>query len=637
MLGAPNRAYFDKPASALSLGEAALLAGMVRGRGSYYDLAKRPGKAEGRRWPVLRAHGRCRCRSARAGEEDAEAGPVILQQRAPAFGAPHFVRALLAGDLGVSPDAAGGTVTTTLDVDLQRAAELATQHVIGSLGDKHVTAASVVVLDNATGDILAYVGSPDFFDEGRAGQNDGALARRQPGSTLKPFVYELAMERLGMTPASVLPDIELHLPTPTGDFSPRDYDEAFHGPVRMREALGNSLNVPAVFGRRSALESRAPSSSDFACSGCRSTGPPSSMAPPSLSVMARSRCSSSRVRMQRSRVAGRSARPARSSGSTSRANGRRPSQPTRRASCPTLAAMRVTDMLKDRKARVATFGEGSVLEFSFEAAGKTGTSKGYRDNWTVGYTPQVTVAAWVGNFDGSSMDHVSGITGAGPLFHEVMVAAMGSREKLPLAIDSGAPPDALERVEICTLSGARVTPACPTHVFEWFTHDEAASLGFDEMHERVDIDLHGLQRWPRGERHVQARGAGIRASSCRFTRRDCTAANRTLAPDEFSPDCPPDASDTVTGGGSLAIRYPLDDAKFVIDCRSARRYQEVLAVVGHPAPTSTAEVSLLDDGSGSGSPAHLCTLRWPLAPGDHDLVARVGSVESSRTHIHVRN
>jgi penicillin-binding protein 1C len=630
-VGAASRAYFDKPASALSLGEAALLAGMVRGP-SYYDLAKRPEQAEGRRKLVL---ARMVAADVAAPEQakDAEAEPVILQQRAPAFGAPHFVRALLAGDLGVSPDAAGGTVTTTLDVDLQRAAELATQHVIGSLGDKHVTAASVVVLDNATGDILAYVGSPDFFDEGRAGQNDGALARRQPGSTLKPFVYELAMERLGMTPASVLPDIELHLPTPTGDFSPRDYDESFHGPVRMREALGNSLNVPAVFvadqlGPRAVLE-RLRLLGLSLDGSAEQYGAAIALGDGEVSLL---------------ELAGAYATLAR--GGTKRAPravlgvdvaGKRtttePADETR--VMPELAAMRVTDMLKDKKARVASFGEGSVLEFSFEAAGKTGTSKGYRDNWTVGYTPQVTVAAWVGNFDGSSMDHVSGITGAGPLFHEVMVAAMGSREKLPLAIDASAPPDALERVEICTLSGARVTPACPTHVFEWFTHDEAASLGFDEMHERVDIDPHnGL----RAGHAASATCERVTRTFERFPPRYAswaTAANRTLAPDEFSPDCPPDASDTVTGGGALAIRYPLDDAKFVIDPDRAKGTQ-VLAV-SVVAPTSTAEVSLLVDGSEVDRKRTPYTLRWPLAPGDHDLVARVGSVESSRTHIHVRN
>ena len=188
-VGAASQAYFDKPPSALSLGEAALLSGMVRGP-SYYGLVRHPDAAAARRKVVL-------ARMVTAGLVDeaqareAAAEPIALQQRAPAFGAPHFVRALLAGHLGAVPDAAGGALTTTLDVDLQRAAEAATHRILDSLGSKHVTAASVVALDNATGDVLAYVGSPDYFDESRAGQNDGVLAMRQPGSTLKPFVYEL--------------------------------------------------------------------------------------------------------------------------------------------------------------------------------------------------------------------------------------------------------------------------------------------------------------------------------------------------------------------------------------------------------------------------------------------------------------
>ncbi len=631
-VGAASRAYFDKPPQALSLGEASLLAGVVRGP-SYYDLKRHAETARARRKLVL-------SRMVTAGvalEADAkvaEEEPIVLQERAPAFGALHFVRALLAGRLGAIPDASGGSIKTTLDIDLERAAEIATQQVIGSLGSKHVTAASVVVIENATGDILAYVGSPDFFDEARAGQNDGVLAMRQPGSTLKPFVYELAMERLGMTPATVLPDIEIHLSTPQGDFAPHDYDESFHGPVRMREALASSLNVPAVYvadqlGPAVVLErlhalgfTLDKSASDYGAAIALGDG--------EVTLLELASAYASLAR-------GGTKLTARAALSVDVAGTVAPIDVAAETRVmPQLATSRITDVLKDAKARAAAFGEGSVLELSFEAAGKTGTSKGYRDNWAVGYTRQVTVAAWVGNFDGSAMDHVSGITGAGPLFHEIMEAAMMPREKLPLPIaQSSELTSELERVEICPLSGARVTPACPGHVFEWFTHAEAAELGYDEMHEQIDVDPHN------GLRAGHAPSATCQRVTKTFERFPpryagwARAASRPLAPEEYSPDCPSNGTEEgLKTSGPIQIRYPLDGARYVIDPDRPKDTQ-VLAV-SVVAPGGTPDVVLLVDGAEVDRKKTPYTLRWPLVAGDHDLVARAGSTESGHVAIHVR-
>jgi penicillin-binding protein 1C len=595
--GAASSAYFDKPPAALSLGEAALLAGVVRGP-SYYDLARHPDAARARRETVL-----ARMVSAGAiGEgqrREAQEEPVVLQQRSPAFGAPHFVRALLAGKLGAVPDASGGSIATTIDGDLQRAAETATQHVLGALASRNVTAAGAIVMDNDSGDILAYVGSPDFFDDARGGQNDAVTARRQPGSTLKPFVYELAMERLGMTPATVLPDVELHLPTPAGDFSPHDYDGAFHGPVRMRDALANSLNVPAVWvadrlgtaallARLQALGFSLDASADH-------YGAALALGDGEVTLL---ELAGAYATLARGGVAkrARAALAVDVAGTSTRIE---PGDEVR--VLPELPVARVTDVLKDARARVASFGEDSPLEFGFDVAGKTGTSKGYRDNWAAGYTRQITVAVWVGNFDGSPMDSVSGITGAGPLFHEIMVAAMRAREKLPLPItqeDRGTP---LERVAVCPLSGGRVTGSCAGHVFEWLTHDEAANLGFCEMHVGG-----GLERYP-PEYAAWAQGA-----------------NRPLAPAE-----PSDAN-----GGALTIRYPLDGERFVIDPDRPRSAQ--VLTVSVVAPAGTREVALTVDGAVVDREATPYVVRWPLSPGDHVLIARAGPAESAPVAIHVR-
>ncbi len=507
-VGAASRAYFDKPPAALSLGEGSLLAGVVRGP-SYYDLEKHAGLASARRKIVL-----SRMIAAGVIDEDqakiAEEEPIVLQQRAPAFGALHFVRALLGGRLGALPDASGGSITTTLDTDVQRASEIATQRVIGSLGNKHVTAASVVVLDNATGDVLAYVGSPDFFDEARAGQNDGVLSMRQPGSTLKPFVYELAMERLRMTPATVLPDIELHLSTPSGDFAPHDYDESFHGPVRMREALANSLNVPAVYvadqlGPASVLD-RLHALGFLLDKGANEYGAAIALGDGEVTLLELANAYATLAR-------GGVKKPVRAALSVDVAGAVTLVEAgAEERVIPELAAARITDVLKDRKARAASFGEGSVLEFSFDAAGKTGTSKGYRDNWAVGYTKQITVAAWVGNFDGSAMDHVSGITGAGPLFHDVMDAAMVTREKLPLPLSQSDFAGELERVEdLSALRRAR--HACMPEPRLRVVHARRSGRACVRRDARNGRRrrAHGSARRPRAERHVPARREDVRA------------------------------------------------------------------------------------------------------------------------------
>lgn len=629
-VGAASQAYFDKPPSTLSLGEASLLAGMVRGP-SYYGLRRHPDAAAARRRTVL-------ARMQAAGLIDgaqatrAEQEPIVLQQRAPAFGAPHFVRALLAGRLGPVPDAAGGSITTTLDQEWQRAAEIATQRVLGSLGGQHVTAASVVVVDNATGDLLAYIGSPDFLDDAHAGQNDGALALRQPGSTLKPFVYELAMERLGMTPATVLPDIELHLTTPAGDFSPHDYDQAFHGPVRMREALASSLNVPAVYvadqlGTGVVLERLR--ALGFSLDRSAATyGAAIALGDGEVSLLELANAYATLAR-------GGVKRPLRASLSVAVAgsDSRAPAGAEERV-MPEVYVARITDVLKDERARLASFGEGSALELTFDAAGKTGTSKGYRDNWAVGYTRQVTVAAWAGNFDGSAMDHVSGIAGAGPLFHDVMAAVMAPREKLPLPISSSDVADKLERVAICPLSGQRTTAACTGHVFEWLTPAEAAELAYCEMHERVVVDARTHLRAGRSPGgHCQT----VTRTFERFPPRYAEWAlsvGRPLAPTEYASDCPDDATSAEAASGPIAIRYPLDGARFVLDPDRPSEVQ--VLTVSVVAPAGTRDVALVVDGSVVDLGKSPYTLRWRLAAGDHALVARGGGVDSPRVAIHVR-
>ncbi len=245
-IDAASRFYFDKPAHELSLAEAATLAAIPRGP-EVYALDKHADRALRRRNRILgRMHDAGKISDEQF--ERASHEPLFVQKHIPTFGAPHLVEALARGELDPSlPAMRTGVTHTTISSALQGEAEQATLVAIQGLAKKHVTAASVLVIDNASGDVLAYVGSPDYFDAKNGGQNDGVRARRQPGSTLKPFLYGLAMERLDFTAATALPDIAIELPLLTGAYEPMNYDERFHGPVRLREALASSYNVPAIW------------------------------------------------------------------------------------------------------------------------------------------------------------------------------------------------------------------------------------------------------------------------------------------------------------------------------------------------------------------------------------------------------
>ncbi|MFO0585874.1 MAG: transglycosylase domain-containing protein [Anaeromyxobacter sp.] len=237
---AASAAYFDRPAAALSAGQAALLAGLARGPAAG-DPWRRPAVARARALGVL---ARMVTRGALAPEAARLAGeaPLDLVPAATAFRAPHLVDALAGRlpELGLD----GATeIETTLDPALQADVEAIVAGEVA--GDPRLGNAAALVVDNRTGEVLAYVGSTDWLDEERLGQNDGVRARRQPGSALKPFAYGLALAR-GLTPATLLADVDLRLATPTGDWVPHNYDRREHGPVRLRAALQNSYNVAAV-------------------------------------------------------------------------------------------------------------------------------------------------------------------------------------------------------------------------------------------------------------------------------------------------------------------------------------------------------------------------------------------------------
>lgn len=473
---AASRQYFDKPAARLSLAESAFLAAVPRAPTVLNPYRNFAG-VKRRQEEILR-----RMRDLgyieEAALERALSEPVTPLPPEVKFRAPHFCDWILSR-VPAEERPRLAEIRTTLDAVLQTKVEALIRDGLSRLEKKGVTNAAAVVLDNATGDILAMAGSRDFFDAAHDGQVNGALALRQPGSTLKPITYGLGLEH-GLTAATLLEDDPTPFATPDGAFAPENYDESFHGPTRLRSALASSYNVPAV----AVLQALGP---DLLYAKLREMGFAGLTQPPGfygvgLTLGSGEATLLELVRAYAALARGGVFRSERSllgfigkDGTASEADA---PPPPRRVFSPA-AAYIITDILSDRDARIPAFGYHSPLNLPFAAAAKTGTSKDYRDNWTVGYTPAVTVGVWAGDFTGKPMRSVSGITGAGPIFRDILQLAAASRPSGPFPEPAG-----IVRAEICPLSGLRPGPRCTGVMQEVFVRGSEPRDACELAHEQ---------------------------------------------------------------------------------------------------------------------------------------------------------
>jgi penicillin-binding protein 1C len=299
---------------------------------------------------------------------------------------------------------AGEQVRSTLDGALQRHAQAVLRQQLMALRERHVADGAVLVMDNASGDILAWVGN------GGGTEVDGVTALRQAGSTLKPFLYALALERRLLTAASLLDDTPLEVATPSGLYAPQNYERDFKGVVTARASLAASLNVPAV--RTLMLVGLDRFAERLQALGLSSLTEQADFYGPSLAL------GSADVNLLELTNAYRALANGGIAGDATLRPRAQP-EPGRRV-VDAGAAFIAADILADRAARAATFGLKNELAAPYWAAVKTGTSKDMRDNWCIGFTERYTVGVWVGNFDGSAMWDVSGVTGAAPVWRDVM-------------------------------------------------------------------------------------------------------------------------------------------------------------------------------------------------------------------------
>jgi penicillin-binding protein 1C len=319
---------------------------------------------------------------------------------------------------------------STLDAGLQRVAVRALRGQLAELTGRNVEDGAVIVLDNASGEVLAWVGSSG--DLSGAAQVDGVLARRQPGSTLKPFIYELAFEKRLITPASLLDDAPAQIATAGGLYLPQNYDRDFKGWVSARTALGASLNVPAVrvaallgpdavHARLNQLGFALPHGAGhyghaLALGGAEVTLLALANAYRSFALGGRL----SPVKLVADEPALRATPGAAATPAPTPQAPRTATATPGRAVADPAAVYLTTHILADNNARVRTFGLDSALATRGFAAVKTGTSKDLRDNWCVGFTDRYTVGVWVGNASGAAMHGVSGISGAAPVWQALV-------------------------------------------------------------------------------------------------------------------------------------------------------------------------------------------------------------------------
>jgi penicillin-binding protein 1C len=389
-IGAAAQSLFGKSPAALNRQDAAIVAALLPDpRASVGEVAARACRMGGNDCAAIRM----------------ATATALSAERARALDpglAPHLAVKLL--------DKPGLRVATTLDATIQRIATMALKRQLQGLGPSRARDGAVIVVDNATGDVLAYVGGVGLGSTAAA--VDGASAYRQAGSTLKPFLYAQVIEKGWLTPASILDDSPVQLDTASGLYVPQNYDRSFKGPVSVRTALAGSLNVPAVrtllVGGVEAFRDRL---WDTGYHGLTNDGQyyGFSLALGSAEVTLLEQANAYRSLANGGRFAPLRLRA-----------GDPPARP--RSILSPQAAWIVADILADSSARSGTFGIDSALRLPFWAAAKTGTSKAMRDNWCIGFTDRFTVAVWVGNLEGDSMKAVSGTSGAAPVWRDVMLA-----------------------------------------------------------------------------------------------------------------------------------------------------------------------------------------------------------------------
>jgi 1A family penicillin-binding protein len=492
---AAAQTYFGKPVSELDLAECAMLAGLPQAPNEYNPFTH-PEAARQRQQVVL---GLMEASGEISHEQRllAEREPLVLAKQPYPIEAPHFVMMVRSQvDELFTPEEiyqhGGLVVRTTLNLDWQHLAEDAIQRQLQALkyspdGLGHNTNnAALVAIDPQNGQILALVGSPNYFDTQDNGAINMAISPRQPGSALKPILYAAALDPSQPNPwtaATMLLDVKTSFVTHDGkSYTPSNYDLKEHGPVLLRDALGSSLNIPAVITmdhvglprlfqlatKLGITTLKDPQNYDLSLAlGGGEVRLSELTAAYGAFASGGFRVDPTTIMEIRDFQGNTLYTP-------------RP-QPMVRVLDARVAWL-ISNILSDNNARIIGFGPNSILRLDRPAAVKTGTTSNFHDNWTVGYTPNLVVGVWTGNTDYEPMRDVNGLAGAAPIWHEFMRAALAGQP-----VQNFSQPGGLVQVKVCALSGLLPTDACPYQRLEWFI-DSTQPTQKDTLYKAVLID-----------------------------------------------------------------------------------------------------------------------------------------------------
>ncbi len=674
---AAARTYFAKSVSELDLAECALLAGLPQSPARYNPL-ENPGAARERQGVVLNLmvkHGFIAAQEADlAAREDLAFASVPFPIRAPHF--VMFVWSQLEREFGRGALYTQGLrVHTTLDLDVQDMVQRIVRYRLGQLNaqregqpPRNVRNAAVVVLEVHTGHILAMVGSPDYFDPRIDGAVNATLAPRQPGSSIKPITYAVAMDPQRpnpLTPATVLLDVRTAFVTREGDpYVPQNYDRRWRGPVLLRQALASSYNLVAVkvldYVGLDAMTRLARALGITTFDDADRFGLALTLGGGEVRLLeltaAYAAFASGGYRVEPIAIT-----------RVENARGevlKRFVPLTRQRVLDERVAYLISDILSDDQARASTFGEGSLLRLSRPAAAKTGTTTDWRDNWTLGYTPDLVTGVWVGNADNEPMRHVSGITGAAPIWHDVMEELLKGRP-----VRWFDPPQGLVRVQVCVDSGllpaesdpstitrrthvshntaaastVRHPATCPRRVEEWFIEGTQPTRR-DDWHWWYRLDKrNGLLAGPQCPApYVTYRRYTLYPAEAQEWARQ---QGIPRPPEHYSPLCPlpgtmsevqPNVADVVayaTPPTALVMLSPDEGARYRLSAEIPPMAQRLMVHVRPVDGVVPHQITLLVDGQPLATvtrPPYRAA--WEMRPGHHTFAAR--GVDASGRPLH---
>lgn len=621
---AAAQGYFGVAAKDLSFAQAAYLAVLPRAP-SFLDPYRHHDRVLLRQRALLEAlHEAGVLADADLARAQAETIHVKRLQRP--FYAPHFVNAVVAES--VKPGEKGhGVAQTTLDLSLQTDVEGLVRTHLASLIEFGATNAAAIVVDNATGDVLSWVGSGSFWDESISGQVDMVRAKRQPGSTLKPFVYALAFAD-GHSAAEPIADVPTFFSQTGGTYSPGNFDGTFEGPISAREALAGSLNVPAVRLAAEIGESRLLEA--LLHLGFSSLDRDANHYGLALAL------GSGEVTLRE--VAGAYVTLARGGESIPlrlRRESESPNERPQRIMDQEVAAL-VTESLSDPLARVRGLHGRGPFDIGFPVAVKTGTSSGHRDTWCAGYTHERTVVVWLGNTNGAPTQKLTGATGAGPLFADIMRQSMKNvAHRAPLWNT-----DDLESSEVCPLSGKRPGPACVDHASRHFIRGKAPTESCD-MHVRATSrSIENANEAP-----FACDPTGNRTIVILPSAYDGFLASMPLgAPGQDTHGLPWFSKSSIPGCGGttkegLHIEGVADGSVFVYDggATSAQLLKVTASFASSREETrSMQEVEFLVDGRTIGRSRAPFQATYALEPGNHELTVRPADPHVPVQQVNVR-